>query len=71
MTTGPGVGVLLLGRWPGPLFMPRSVAILYFLILALEIRLVKWNTDTWSLKPGAMAAVDEFESQSEAVRYSF
>lgn len=27
--------------------IPRSVANLYFLILALEIREVKWNTDTW------------------------
>lgn len=40
--------MLLLGRRPGPLFIPRSVAILYFLILALDIRFVKWNTDTWS-----------------------
>lgn len=29
---------------PGPI--PRSVAILYFLILALEIRDVKWKTPT-------------------------
>lgn len=32
-----------------PAAMPRSVANLYFLILALEIRDVKWNTDTWGL----------------------
>ena len=41
VTTGPGTGVLLLGRRPDPLLMPRSVAILYFLIFALDIRLVK------------------------------
>ena len=36
--------------------MPRSVANLYFLILALEIRWVKWNTSTLGNGAGISAS---------------
>ena len=48
----------LLGLWDAlpASCIPRSVAIVYLRILALDIRLVKWKTETRLLKLGCITA---------------
>lgn len=51
--TEDAVSLIARRRLAVPLDMPRSVASLYFLILADDMREVKWKTETWGLG-GAM-----------------